>query len=119
MAENGKGSVPPIWPIVWVRVFCYFHPNKKNFKFPEDSQTPVIMVGLGTGIAPFRAFIEERKATGALGKNWLFFGIGPPRLIISMGRNGSSTAKMDYYGPRPGVVPRPVRKGICAAQDAG
>ena len=52
---------------------CYFHPNK-NFKLPEDSNTPVIMVGPGTGIAPFRAFIEERKATGASGKNWLFFG---------------------------------------------
>ena len=52
---------------------CYFHPNK-NFKLPEDSQTSVIMVGPGTGIAPFRAFIEERKATGAAGKNWLFFG---------------------------------------------
>jgi sulfite reductase (NADPH) flavoprotein alpha-component len=52
---------------------CYFHPNK-NFKLPEDPQTPVIMVGPGTGIAPFRAFIEERQATGATGKNWLFFG---------------------------------------------
>ena len=52
---------------------CYFHPNK-NFKLPEDSNTPVIMVGPGTGIAPFRAFVEERKATGASGKNWLFFG---------------------------------------------
>jgi sulfite reductase (NADPH) flavoprotein alpha-component len=52
---------------------CYFHPNK-NFKLPEDSQMSVIMVGPGTGIAPFRAFIEERKATGATGKNWLFFG---------------------------------------------
>ena len=52
---------------------CYLHPNK-NFKLPEDSLTPIIMVGPGTGIAPFRAFIEERKATGATGKNWLFFG---------------------------------------------
>ena len=52
---------------------CYLHPNK-NFKLPEDSSTPIIMVGPGTGIAPFRAFIEERKATGASGKNWLFFG---------------------------------------------
>ncbi|MFU8848710.1 MAG: assimilatory sulfite reductase (NADPH) flavoprotein subunit [Opitutales bacterium] len=48
-------------------------PNK-NFKLPADPDTPVIMVGPGTGIAPFRAFIEERKATGAKGKNWLFFG---------------------------------------------
>ena len=52
---------------------CYLHPNK-NFKLPDDSSTPIIMVGPGTGIAPFRAFIEERKATGASGKNWLFFG---------------------------------------------
>ena len=52
---------------------CYFHPNK-NFKLPEDSEKPIIMVGPGTGIAPFRAFIEERQATGAPGKNWLFFG---------------------------------------------
>ena len=52
---------------------CYFHPNK-NFKLPENSDAPIIMVGPGTGIAPFRAFIEERQATGAGGKNWLFFG---------------------------------------------
>ena len=55
------------------RVPCYLHPNK-NFKLPEDPSTPIIMVGPGTGIAPFRAFIEERKSTAAKGKNWLFFG---------------------------------------------
>jgi sulfite reductase (NADPH) flavoprotein alpha-component len=52
---------------------CYLHPNK-NFKLPEDDKVPIIMVGPGTGIAPFRAFIEERKINGATGKNWLFFG---------------------------------------------
>ena len=46
----------------------------KNFKLPEDPNTPIIMVGPGTGIAPFRAFMQERKATAAQGKNWIFFG---------------------------------------------
>jgi sulfite reductase (NADPH) flavoprotein alpha-component len=46
----------------------------KHFRVPTDSSTPIIMVGPGTGIAPFRAFLEEREATGANGKNWLFFG---------------------------------------------
>jgi sulfite reductase (NADPH) flavoprotein alpha-component len=51
----------------------YMHHNK-NFGMPEDPDVPMIMIGPGTGIAPFRAFIEERKATGAKGRNWLFFG---------------------------------------------
>ena len=51
----------------------YFHHNK-NFKLPADGNTPIIMVGPGTGIAPFRAFLEERVAMGAKGKNWLIFG---------------------------------------------
>jgi sulfite reductase (NADPH) flavoprotein alpha-component len=46
----------------------------KHFRLPEDPNTPIIMVGPGTGIAPFRAFLEERRATGAKGKAWLFFG---------------------------------------------
>jgi len=45
-----------------------------NFKLPADPSTPIIMIGPGTGIAPFRAFVEEREAVGASGKNWLFFG---------------------------------------------
>ena len=48
-------------------------PNK-HFKPPATPDAPVIMVGPGTGIAPFRAFVEERVATGAQGKNWLIFG---------------------------------------------
>lgn len=51
----------------------FVSPNK-NFRIPDDSEAPLIMVGPGTGIAPFRAFIEERQAIGARGKNWLFFG---------------------------------------------
>jgi sulfite reductase (NADPH) flavoprotein alpha-component len=46
----------------------------KHFRVPEDLSTPVIMVGPGTGIAPFMAFLQERKVSGATGKNWLFFG---------------------------------------------
>src|SRR6478736_399063 len=45
-----------------------------NFGLPQDPKTPIIMIGPGTGIAPFRAFLFDRKATGAPGKNWLFFG---------------------------------------------
>lgn len=46
----------------------------KHFRLPIDTSKPVIMVGPGTGIAPFRAFLEEREVTGGGGKNWLFFG---------------------------------------------
>ncbi|MEN8791410.1 MAG: assimilatory sulfite reductase (NADPH) flavoprotein subunit [Lentimonas sp.] len=46
----------------------------KHFKVPANPDAPIIMVGPGTGIAPFRAFVEERQATEAKGKNWLFFG---------------------------------------------
>jgi len=45
-----------------------------GFALPQDPGTPIIMIGPGTGIAPFRAFLLDRKATGASGKNWLFFG---------------------------------------------
>ena len=49
-------------------------PNTSKFRLPEDGNTPIIMVGPGTGVAPFRAYLHERKAVGAKGKNWLFFG---------------------------------------------
>ena len=51
----------------------FMSPNK-SFRIPQDDSVPMIMIGPGTGIAPFRAFLEERQARGASGANWLFFG---------------------------------------------
>jgi sulfite reductase (NADPH) flavoprotein alpha-component len=59
----GVGAMMPI----------FLHSNA-SFRLPQDTTAPVIMIGPGTGIAPFRAFLEERQATGQTGKNWLFFG---------------------------------------------
>jgi sulfite reductase (NADPH) flavoprotein alpha-component len=61
-----RADVGAIMPI-------FLHDNQ-NFRLPEDGSTPVIMVGPGTGVAPFRAFLEERRAKGETGKNWLIFG---------------------------------------------
>ncbi len=55
------------------KVRCFFTANKV-FRVPEDNSLPMIMVGPGTGIAPFRAFLQEREYRKAPGKNWLFFG---------------------------------------------
>ncbi|MBA3313115.1 MAG: sulfite reductase subunit alpha [Planctomycetota bacterium] len=51
-----------------------FVQKSHGFTVPSDPATPMIMIGPGTGIAPFRAFLEEREASGATGRNWLFFG---------------------------------------------
>lgn len=51
----------------------FLQPNQA-FRLPADGDRPVIMIGPGTGVAPFRAFLQERAATGATGPNWLFFG---------------------------------------------
>jgi sulfite reductase (NADPH) flavoprotein alpha-component len=55
------------------KVSVFVEPNPR-FRLPADGQTPVIMIGPGTGVAPFRAFVEQRSELGATGKNWLFFG---------------------------------------------
>jgi sulfite reductase (NADPH) flavoprotein alpha-component len=55
------------------RLPIYIQPNKR-FRLPKETDVPVIMIGPGTGIAPFRAFLHERRALGHTGRNWLFFG---------------------------------------------
>ena len=63
LADRAEDAVLPIF----VQRSSHFHP-------PDDPAAPMIMVGPGTGVAPFRAFLQERHATGATGDNWLFFG---------------------------------------------
>jgi sulfite reductase (NADPH) flavoprotein alpha-component len=63
LAERADDVPVPVFPSV-----------AKHFHLPEDPDTPIIMVGPGTGVAPFRAYLQEREAIGAKGKNWLFFG---------------------------------------------
>ena len=63
MAERADKVPVPVYPS-----------SAKHFHMPEDGNIPLIMIGPGTGIAPFRAFLQERQARGDKGKNWLFFG---------------------------------------------
>ena len=62
LADRCSNSPAPIFP------------TSSKFRLPEDNDVPIIMVGPGTGVAPFRAFLQERQAIGARGKTWLFFG---------------------------------------------
>ena len=55
------------------QVRLYVKPNR-HFRLPTDASRPIVMIGAGTGVAPFRAFVEERAETGAKGPSWLFFG---------------------------------------------
>ena len=61
--HRGVGTTLPV----------YLKPNP-HFRLPADPAAPIIMIGPGTGVAPFRAFMQHREATGANGRNWLFFG---------------------------------------------
>jgi len=63
LAERADDVPVPVFPTV-----------AKHFHLPGNPDAPIIMIGPGTGVAPFRAYLQERKITGAKGKNWLFFG---------------------------------------------
>lgn len=75
VARRGVGShyLCHLAPLGQEEVASYLHPTE-HFLLPEEGSTPVVMIGPGTGVAPFRAFMQERQASGATGKNWLFFG---------------------------------------------
>jgi sulfite reductase (NADPH) flavoprotein alpha-component len=61
------------WP-VGTTAPVYVQDAQKHFGMPADPATPMIMIGPGTGLAPFRGFLQDREAAGATGRNWLFFG---------------------------------------------
>lgn len=69
----GSTFVNERWPL-GTNAPVYVQDAQKHFGLPADPSAPIIMVGPGTGVAPFRAFLEEREASGASGRNWLFFG---------------------------------------------
>ena len=72
-ARHGVASIQLADRSEDVKLPIYIDHNK-NFKLPENDDAPIIMVGPGTGVAPFRAFLEEREEREASGDNWLFFG---------------------------------------------
>src|SRR6266568_7703888 len=74
LAERADDAPVPVFPSV-----------AKHFHLPENPDTPIIMIGPGTGVAPFRAYLQERKAIGAKGKKWIFFGAQHERCDFAYG----------------------------------
>lgn len=72
--KKEKGGVCSVWLADRAEAAAIFIQSSAHFHLPTDPQTPMIMVGAGTGIAPFRGFLQEREATAAPGRSWLFFG---------------------------------------------
>ncbi len=118
---SAAGSAPPSSPTgsATASVGIYLQPNAA-FRVPADDDRPMIMVGPGTGVAPFRAFLHERAARGATGRNWLFFG-DQHRAddFIYADELGELAQGGRAAPPRPGLLPRPGREGLRADPDAG
>ena len=82
LAEHADDVPVPVFPTV-----------AKHFHLPENPDIPIIMIGPGTGVAPFRAYLQERRATGAKGKNWLFFGAQHERCDFAYGDEFNASVK--------------------------
>src|SRR5437588_3723293 len=82
LAERADDVPVPVFPTV-----------AKHFHLPADPDTPIIMIGPGTVVAPFRAYLQERKAIGAKGKNWLFFGAQHERCDFAYGEEFNAYVK--------------------------
>lgn len=85
LAERADNVPVPVYPTA-----------AKHFRLPEDPNTPIIMIGPGTGVAPFRAYLQERQATGAKGKNWLFFGAQHERCDFAYGEEFTGLAQQGF-----------------------
>jgi sulfite reductase (NADPH) flavoprotein alpha-component len=73
-ARNGVASIDVVERRGVGTTLPVYLKSNPHFRLPADPAAPIIMIGPGTGVAPFRAFMQQREATGATGRNWLFFG---------------------------------------------
>ena len=96
-----------------------FLQRSPHFRPPEDGATPMIMVGPGTGIAPFRGFLQERRALGHRGPQLAVLRRpAPQRELLLPRRFGGHGPRRPPQPAGPGVLPRPGRPGLRPAQDA-
>jgi len=108
LAERADDVPVPVFPSV-----------AKHFHLPEDPNTPIIMVGPGTGVAPFRAYLQERQVAGAKGKNWLFFGAQHESCDFAYGDEFTVCATGASCTARLRLVTRSSAEGLRSAQNDG
>ncbi len=96
----------------------YTQDAQKHFGMPADPSTPMIMIGPGTGLAPFRGFLEERDAIGATGRNWLFFGDQARSWGYYYEPELTRVGEARFPAHRSGVLARPGLQDLRAAPDA-
>ena len=108
--RNARSNVPvPVYPS-----------SAKHFHLPDDPNAPIIMVGPGTGVAPFRAFLQERQALGAKGKNWLFFGAQREKCDYAYKEDFDSIQARWHSDPaRLRLVARSSPQDLCPESHAG